>query len=477
MRNLAFLDQSDWVARITAVNPKATSIPPVLPNETPEQRIARFAKVLAKRFESRYTTTAFAGRLTKASSSSFKTKTELSEFLTANPTLNLKSKNVDQFIATNKLTISSPALAELKVAQRLLRLSPHYTSAEALNGAGYQSAQSVYFRGRTAFIAEMTTALGSASLAKMAYARSQMIYAKSLAAFSRYNGAFNSVAIATMISAAPDPASLDGLPDLQQLFGSLDYFQCGDCQSVLSPAAYLVDLLVYLSWFKASGGGVSNARDALFARRPDIQFIALGCNNTNITMPYIDLVNEIYEAAVAPPATAATLIDTTGTSAERRALPQQISQAAYASTQSAVFPFGLPFDLPFAQTTAYLAAIGTTRAAVLELFALASPALTAIAVAGAQLGLNPEMQQVVTGGDGKPAWAHWGLPQAPTSVTDPKTRLPYSPNPASWIAALAKVPVFLDRSGLSLPELLQLVEVVWVTQRTVTLEPARKAAC
>ena len=42
---------------------------------------------------------------------------------------------------------------------------------------------------------------------------------------------------------APGPTTIANLPDLQALFGSLDYFQCEDCQSVYSPAAYLVDFL------------------------------------------------------------------------------------------------------------------------------------------------------------------------------------------------------------------------------------------
>ncbi len=109
----------------------------------------------------------------------------------------------------------------------------------------------------------MTVQKGSASLAKMAYARAQMTYSTALMAFGRYNLALNGINLAVFANPAPDPKALTNLPDLQALFGSLDYFQCSDCQSVYSPAAYLVDLLQYLAQFQASGGGVSNARDAL----------------------------------------------------------------------------------------------------------------------------------------------------------------------------------------------------------------------
>ena len=238
-----------------------------------------------------------------------------------------------------------------------------------------------------------------------------------------------------------------------------------------SPAAYLVDLLQYLVQFTASGGGVSNARDALLLRRPDIEYIALDCSNTNVTLPYIDLVNEIFEAVIAPPSTPVTVINTVGTSEERRALPQQISQLAYAATANVVFPLSLPFDLAFAQTTAYISALGTTRAAILGLFAGIPIAPTAAPVAAAaSLGINPAMQKVINGSDSHQNWERWGLVQNPVSVIDPKTRQPYSPNPADWVAALSKVPFLLNRTGLSIQQLYQLLEVMWVTESGVTLQ-------
>src|SRR5205823_5596727 len=39
---------------------------------------------------------------------------------------------------------------------------------------------------------------------------------------------------------------LNHYPTMQGLFGSLDFCDCEECRSVLSPAAYLVDLLEFL---------------------------------------------------------------------------------------------------------------------------------------------------------------------------------------------------------------------------------------
>jgi hypothetical protein len=489
--DLALLDENDWIARITALDPGATSIPAVLPGDTPAQRIARFAKALAERFAGRFPSTAFVGGLTKAQTSSFTTKTELIAVLTANPLLNLKHSNIDQYITTNKVTLSAPALSEIKTAQRLLRISPHYTSVEALNSAGYKSAQSVYFAGRAPFITQMTQSLGSEPLAKMAYARAQMTYATAVNLYARYSLTFNATGVYVTAPAAPPSGAITNFPDLQALFGSQDYFVCEDCQSIYSPAAYLVDLLQYLKQFPAtplSGAvppisAIGNARDAFLFRRPEVQYIALDCNNTNVTLPYIDLVNEILEAVIAPPSPPPPqpiIIDTTGTSAERRALPQNLSLAAYAATQTAVFPLTLPFNLPFAQTTAYLAALGTSGSALMTLFAGAPSGPSAAAIACASLGINPQMQQVIDGTDGNQPWQHWGFSaENNLTVVDPDTRTTFTAS--TWIAALSQaasapttagggVPVLLNRSGLTLQQLSQLLEVLWVTQSTVTLQ-------
>src|SRR5690606_444770 len=102
-------------------------------------------------------------------------------------------------------------------------------------------------------------------------------------------------------------------------FGALDFCACGHCRSVYSPAAYLVDLLQFLRrysaqlqvvvpWWKFNiftqqsiqwSFSQPSAHDVLLARRPDIASIELTCENTNTPVPYVDLVNEILEYAVA----------------------------------------------------------------------------------------------------------------------------------------------------------------------------------
>ncbi len=486
VQDLALLSQSDWVARITKLDPKAASIPPMLATDTPTQRITQLASTLSTRFAQRYPTTAFAGGLANAKRSSFKSHVELGKFLAANPAFDLKQTNIDQFMLANPKGVPTNGIPELKAAQRLFRVLPDYAHVEALHSAGYASAQSIYFKGAAPFTAHMTPTLGN-TLAASTFGAAQATYAATLAAYGNFNQLVNGVTFAVAAPPAPDPTALANLPDMQALFGTADYFQCADCRSVYSPAAYLVDLLNFLGQRAADSStevlgapippNAPTAQSILLERRPDLVNVALNCNNSDITLPYIDLVNEVMEEAVvgssATPVglnATTTVFETLGTSAERRALPQNILLSAYAQTAVKVFPLSLPYDLPFAQVSAYLAALGTSLAAVMKLLNQPAPA-----VAAANLGINPEMQNVINQADSQDPWKRWGFANAnPQSVLDPITRKTYPapttpPTTVDWVGAMKYVPVFLHQSGLNLQQLYQLLEVKWVTGSAVTL--------
>jgi hypothetical protein len=154
-------------------------------------------------------------------------------------------------------------------------------------------------------------------------------------------------------------------PTMESLFGSLDFCECEHCRSVLSPAAYLVDLLKFIEpddnvwkgflndWqskhnrVSYADSGFMKAFDALVLRRPDLQYLPLTCENTNTAMPYIDLVNEILEYYVAHDKLDDKAAHDTGeaTTDELLAEPQNVVAAAYDKLAAARYPLRLPFDL------------------------------------------------------------------------------------------------------------------------------------
>ncbi len=198
--------------------------------------------------------------------------------------------------------------------------------------------------------------------------------------------------------------------DYKNLFGSPDWCQCSDCQSVSSPAAYLVDILNFLD---------DAARNILFdpQRRPDLGEIQLSCDNTNIPLPYIDLVNEVLERAVLTPATANTVTpppggwpQTSSTAAELAANPQHVLDGAYRELLKTVYPWNLPFDFGIEEARIYLGHLGVRRSQLMQAFAdqkqvkfdqqtyLTPTAPTAAEIAAEDLRLTPLDRLIITAG-------------------------------------------------------------------------------
>ena len=108
------------------------------------------------------------------------------------------------------------------------------------------------------------------------------------------------------------------MPDARTLFQAAGGFcDCEHCGSVYSPAAYFVDLLRYLNVSSPERARASREElasgqqaaaigklarfqplDVLLGRRPDLADLPLTCENTLTALPYIDLVNELLEAAI-----------------------------------------------------------------------------------------------------------------------------------------------------------------------------------
>ncbi|KAM3444794.1 hypothetical protein NHJ13734_001144 [Beauveria thailandica] len=90
-----------------------------------------------------------------------------------------------------------------------------------------------------------------------------------------------------------------------ELVGGGDLITLDDrLTTVTSPSAYLVDLLELLKKTPATYGGIDdelipvNLYDLLITRRPDLPHLQLSVENTNVAMPYLDLVNEVLTQVI-----------------------------------------------------------------------------------------------------------------------------------------------------------------------------------
>lgn len=186
-----------------------------------------------------------------------------------------------------------PALTrELASVQRLANLTARHPELRAMRDAGFRSAHDVTRLGPETWHRQLTSRAVDSVRAKLIYRKALHVVLASAAVVTNCHPRFHREKMHVL--AAPDP---EQVPNLTTLFGSLDSCDCADCRSVAGPAAYFAEILAFLG---DRAQGRTNARDILLQRRRDLGWLELTCDNTNVVLPYVDLVNEILEDEVAP---------------------------------------------------------------------------------------------------------------------------------------------------------------------------------
>jgi len=220
---------------------------------------------------------------------------------------------------------------------------------------GISSAYEIASMSPKAFLARSEGHFASQKEAEQVYCRAVQISGSSLNIVTMMRSLFINPFVYSIsyqpssgISARIEEAKenlLKHYPNLENLLGSIDFCECEHCRSVLSPAAYFVDLLNFL---EKSDGGAITPYEVLIKRRPDLPHIELTCENTNTVLPYIDIANEIMECWVANnrKLDESAARDTgDATTDELLAEPQNILPNAYTKLKGALYPLTLPFDL------------------------------------------------------------------------------------------------------------------------------------
>ncbi|HMK25358.1 MAG TPA: neuraminidase-like domain-containing protein [Chitinophagaceae bacterium] len=240
-------------------------------------------------------------------------------------------------------------------------------------------------------------------------------------------------------------------PTLEELFGNMDYCSCEHCKSVLSPAAYLVELLQFIDLSEIPHAE-SNPIDVLLGdggefpgRRPDIQHIQLTCENTNMALPYIDLVNEILEYYILN----GNLINLKGhditeeiTQSELLAEPQFVNEAAYDLLKTKVYPYNLPFHQPLETLRQLFQMWGVSLADALNVFS------TALSSRKEALRFSEDEYKTITSVAFKPLPEYFGQPPGNTI--------------AQLNAAIANGKTFSRTVGISYEDLFELLKTNFI---------------
>lgn len=467
-RELARLTVEEWGHMIKKSGEEQEPVvPPNIAGDTDAEKIDSYARQISERLENLFPTLSIAYRVKQGD---LPDKETLSVFLNRSvinredlnsdiPEFDFANTHIDRYLDDYSGTVLTGNIdrktlsLKLKTMQRLFRVTPYYGELRALLLDGLHSAQGIVRMGAQQFVKRFAGHLSGETRATELYDKAEHQNAMATALLVSYSPAFHGVTPA-VVPSAPQPSDSDLaiIPDWPSLFGSLDFCSCEHCQSVYSPSAYLVDVLHFLKSCPDKTGN-KTAKDVLFQRRPDIGEIELSCANTNTPVPYIDLVNEILEDAVYP----SNVIPQTRDSAEEiSANPEYLNSQAYKIVSREVFPWNLPFDLWAEECRAYLQQLGAARYEIMEVFSEypRNKTLADEGIAREYLRLNSREWNIVTGFDHSMmpipipiqphfVWEYWGYPK--------------SPKPSGWPGEILNVPVFLQKSGLSHAELLELL--------------------
>jgi Neuraminidase-like domain/Salmonella virulence plasmid 28.1kDa A protein len=462
-----------WAALLTA----ATAIPPEIPGDTPDAKKTNYAVYLSAQVRLSYPTASVA-QMVKAGSLPVQAPDQVSAFLMAQQDkFVIGAQPVEQYIARNKIQVSAQVVGEIKRIERLYQITPSDDSTAVLLKRGIDSAYRVAHQERDAFIQSLAADIGT-DQATAIYDRSVAVHNAVLNVVTGYMTARNGLPLgATQLTTnaaqtsnggqilRPAPAGSQAAgpdviayPTLEQLFGSMDFCSCDECRSVLSPAAYLVDILQFIDTAPPTADK-KNPQDVLFSRRPDIQHLPLTCENTNTALPYIDIVNETLEYYITNTAQALSLKDfaghDTGSTAteDLMASPQYVIDTAYDTLRGQFFPPPLPFNQPLENLRLYFDKFDVQLPDAMERLRKSDDVERGANVYGwrdilmEQLGLSREEYRLLTDGS-LTLGSIYGFAGAATD--------------AATILTLSNAKLFARRIGLSYEDLVSILKTRFV---------------
>src|SRR6185295_3802365 len=120
------------------------------------------------------------------------------------------------------------------------KITQNYEHIEKLRDEGIGSSRAIVATGKERFTSKYATAFGGKEAAESAWERAGWLHAAAQQLVAATAPIF-SVPI-SVINTEPAPAN-PALPDWEKLFGSVEMCECEQCRTVISPAAYLTDIL------------------------------------------------------------------------------------------------------------------------------------------------------------------------------------------------------------------------------------------
>lgn len=317
IRTLAKKSKDEWVALVERRQAAgAVKLPFKASGDAGQAKLPEaeiYGETLERQFREAYPTAAFVGGLERAlqngGARGLRRAETLGKFLDRHQNFELLHTSVDDFLQTGvhpefrEQARDENFRLELKAVQRVFKVAPTFEATDTLLSDNLHSAQQIYRQGKSEFVKRYRKQPGfSARSAAQTWNRS----AGTLAAALTIVGDLKSLEAEGLPSAMKNnDAALANFPNWNNLFQTGDLCECEHCRSVLSPAAYFADILMFLKDRQSvktpanPGDPVPSVKDILFSRRPDLGYIELNCENALTPLPYIDVVCEVLEDVIA----------------------------------------------------------------------------------------------------------------------------------------------------------------------------------
>jgi hypothetical protein len=307
---LALHPEEDWVQLVKAKHAAGElTLPFEFGNFVGQSTLSAaelYGKTLARHFRETFPTMAFVGGLQRALGTGgprgLKHGQALAEFLSRHPDFDLLKSSVDDILERTPAAAADRSLRrndefqlEFKAVQRVFKLAQTFESTDALLADNLHSAQQIYRLGQSEFVRRYGGQAGfTVDSARLAWNRAADTHAAVLTIVADLK-ALEAEGVPAVLRNNND--ALSNFPNWNNLFKDGDLCECGHCQSVLGPAAYFADLLMFLK-DRTSVKPALTVKDILFGRRPDLGYIELNCANALTPFPYVDSVCEVLEDAV-----------------------------------------------------------------------------------------------------------------------------------------------------------------------------------
>ncbi len=348
-------------------------IPPYIKGQTMAEKRTNYARWISGQLEESFPTPYMRARI--AEDSRFPSQGDFGVFFGSNSMFELGKEPVHQYLSNNPDALSgifNPEVftKDLLKLQRFHTIAPREQKAKttaALFAHDFQSAPHIASTPYQTFISTVSNDIGE-EVASQVYASAREVTGRAINFAGKYNQGLNAVEFQVVRGNALSSYNQeirDIFPDIETLLGETDYCACEHCKSIFGPAAYLVDLLRYCQNIATDEFTLYELLTKVYGgldqpRRGDMPKIDLDCDNTNVPLPEIDIVNELLCDLVDESFPDAR--QTTWTAEELRIAPEYPPTSEINTKLSSnQFPWTLPFDYFSESVNLQLPMVGASR--------------------------------------------------------------------------------------------------------------------